>query len=315
MQAHWEHQLITLAGALNQPAYGHARAEATLCHEMVDAFAKCAEVAREHSKSFYMATSLLPSDKRAAVRVLYAFCRTVDDIVDESTGDDREHMLAYWRDVVNGHRPADPTDAVAKAWLHVLHNYHIPARYALQLIDGVARDLNQNRYETFEDLSTYCYGVASTVGLMSMYIIGFHSPEALRYAINLGVALQLTNILRDVGEDARNGRIYLPAKELREFGISEADLLTGKVTPQWIEFMKFQIFRVRDIYSDAELGIPFLNGDGQVAVAAASRFYRGILDVIERNGFNVFTNRASLGTVGKLVLVPGLMFSAIRSRI
>jgi len=309
MQAHWEHQLITLAGSFHQPEVGHQTNLGVLCDDMASAFSLCADVAREHSKSFYMATGLLPREKREAVRVLYAFCRTVDDIVDESTGEDREHQLAYWRQVVSAERAPLPGDPIAKAWLHVLHAYHIPSRYALQLIDGVARDLNQNCYETFEDLSTYCYGVASTVGLMSMYIIGFTSPEALRYAINLGVALQLTNILRDVGEDARNGRIYLPAKELREFGISEAELASGDINTRWVEFMKYQIFRVRDIYTESEKGIPFLHRDGQIAVAAASSFYKGILDVIEGNGFDVFTRRASLGAIGKLSKIPNLVWN------
>lgn len=307
MQAHWEHQLITLAGSFHTPAKPTTWHASQPSFEMGMAFDICAAVAKEHSKSFFMATALLPQEKREAVRVLYAFCRIVDDIVDESTAEDRDVQLAYWRSVVAGLRAPEDGDMIAKAWLYIMRKHHIPARYALQLIDGVARDLGQVRYETFEDLSTYCYGVASTVGLMSMYIIGFRSTEALRYAINLGVALQLTNILRDVGEDARNGRVYLPAQELQAFGISEAELLEGKLSPKWLEFMKYQIFRVRDIYAEAEKGIPFLEADGQLAVAAASGFYRAILDVIEENKYDVFTRRASLGALRKLAMVPSIL--------
>lgn len=167
-----------------------------------------------------------------------------------------------------------PDDLVAQAWADTRSRYHIPARYALQLIDGVARDMTQTRYKNFDDLATYCYGVASTVGLMSMYIVGFNSNEALPYAIKLGVALQLTNILRDVGEDYRNGRIYLPKDELKMFGISETDLARGVVGDKWRAFMKFQIQRTRKLYAESEKGIQFLERDGQLAIAAASTFYQ-----------------------------------------
>jgi phytoene synthase len=135
----------------------------------------------------------------------------VDDIVDEASDVEQDTQLDYWRTMVETASFAD-NDLVAVAWADTLSRYHIPRHYALQLIDGVARDLFQSRYQTFEELATYCYGVASTVGLMSMYIIGFDSSEAVPYAIKLGVALQMTNILRDIGEDYRNGRLYLPRK-------------------------------------------------------------------------------------------------------
>ena len=308
MQAHWEHQLITLAGTFHLPVHSSALASRSTSPEMLRAYELCAQAAKIGSKSFYMATSLLPAEKRDAVRVLYAFCRTVDDIVDGEREGNKGQQLTYWRNVVHGFIPPAQDDPIAMAWVDVLSAFHIPARYAEQLIDGVARDMVQTRYETFEDLSTYCYGVASTVGLMSMYIIGFRSTEALRYAINLGVALQLTNILRDVGEDLRNGRVYLPTKDLRDFGITAQDLADGKVTPRWIEFMKYQIFRVRDIYAEADQGIRYLNEDGQLAVAAASNFYSGILDQIEANGYDVFSRRASLSAWGKIKRVPALMW-------
>jgi phytoene synthase len=313
MHAHWENILISLAGSMLPPIANPVSVYRRDEYGVLNlAFSQCAEVARQHSRSFYLATSLLPVEKRDAVRVLYAFCRTVDDIVDEGSGEDREAQLSYWREVVSGDTAPLEDDLIARAWAHVLNCYNIPPRYALQLIDGVARDLTQNRYETFEDLSTYCYGVASTVGLMSMYIIGFKSAEALRYAINLGVALQLTNILRDVGEDQRNGRIYLPLTELRSFGISENELASGAITPKWVEFMKYQIFRVREIYAESEKGIAYLEKDGQAAVAAASGFYRGILDVIEANKFDVFTKRASLNAFEKISRIPLILFQLIQ---
>jgi phytoene synthase len=197
-------------------------------------------------------------------------------------------------------------DLVAAAWADTLSRYHIPRHYALQLIDGVARDLSQSRYQTFDELATYCYGVASTVGLMSMYIIGFKSNEAVPYAIKLGVALQMTNILRDVGEDYRNGRLYLPREELAFHGIHESDVAQGRITDQWRQFMKFQIERTRQLYEESWAGVKMLEREGQLAIGAASVFYQGILNEIEKNDYNVFTRRASLSGIEKVSRIPSL---------
>ena len=153
------------------------------------------------------------------------------------------------------------------AWSHARSVYRIPQRYAEQLIDGVARDLRQTRYQTFDELAEYSYGVASTVGLMSMHIVGFRGPEAIPYAVKLGVALQLTNILRDVGEDYRSGRVYLPQAELATFGITEDQIAAGRVDDRWREFMRFQISRNRVLYKEAWPGIAMLDRDGRFAIA------------------------------------------------
>ena len=252
MQAHanWESQLIALAGQIPhtsvRPFFSYWAGDA----QMQAAYRRAAKITREHSKSFFLASSLLPEEKRSAVRALYAFCRTVDDVVDEvESKKDRDFELDYWRNIVQT-ASYSTDDLVASAWADTLTRYHIPRHYALQLIDGVARDLSQNRYQTFDDLATYCYGVASTVGLMSMYIVGFKGHDAVPYAIKLGVALQMTNILRDVGEDYRNGRIYLPREELVFYGIQESDIAEGKVTDRWRQFMKFQIDRTRQLYAE-----------------------------------------------------------------
>jgi phytoene synthase len=237
---------------------------------------------------------------------LYAFCRTVDDIVDESTVIGRDVELDYWRGLSQGVLHPRPDDLVGQAWVDTRSRYHIPPHYALQLVDGVSRDLDAVRYQTFDDLTTYCYGVASTVGLMSMYIVGFKSAEAVPYAIKLGVALQMTNILRDVGEDFRNGRIYLPQEDLTAYSIRESDLASGIVDNKWREFMKFQISRNRKLYEEAANGIKFLERDGQLAIGAASDFYQGILETIEANGYNVFSKRASLNAWGKVSRIPRL---------
>ncbi|HXF85664.1 MAG TPA: squalene/phytoene synthase family protein [Anaerolineales bacterium] len=304
-QANWENQLLALAGNIQhphrRPFFSYWAGDASLR----TAYRQAERITAEHSKSFYLASALLPEEKRSAVRALYAFCRTVDDIVDEAAEDDRESQLDYWREVTKtASAPTD--DLVALAWADTLARYHIPRHYALQLIDGVARDLTQSRYQTFDELATYCYGVASTVGLMSMYIVGFKSNDAVPYAIKLGVALQMTNILRDVGEDYRNGRLYLPREELVFYGIREQDIAEGRVTDNWRQFMKFQIERTRQIYAESWAGVKMLEREGQLAIGAASVFYQGILDEIEKNDYDVFTKRASLSAWEKLRRVPSL---------
>jgi phytoene synthase len=305
MQTRWENQLLDLAGNIQHPStrpfFSYWAGDVAL----QKAYKYAEVVTAEHSKSFHFASGLLPEEKRSAVRALYAFCRTVDDIVDESNDDERESRLVYWRMMINCGSFED-NDLVAAAWADTIARYHIPRHYALQLIDGVNRDLLQLRYQTFDELATYCYGVASTVGLMSMYIVGFENNDAVPYAIKLGVALQMTNILRDVGEDYRNGRLYLPREELTLYGIREQDIAEGRITDNWRQFMKFQIERIRQLYAESWDGVKLLEREGQLAIGAASIFYQGILDEIEKNDYDVFAQRASLSALGKVSRIPAL---------
>ena len=305
VHANWENQLLALAGNVSHPQtrpfFSYWAGDVSLRQ----AYKQAEKITAEHSKSFYFASGLLPEEKRSAVRALYAFCRTVDDIVDESSDEERESRLDYWRAMVESASFAEK-DLIAVAWADTLTRYHIPRHYALQLIDGVARDLIQARYQTFDELATYCYGVASTVGLMSMFIVGFASSEAVPYAIKLGVALQMTNILRDVGEDYGNGRLYLPREELAFYGVQETDIAQGRLTDNWRQLMKFQIERTRQLYAESWSGVKMLEREGQLAIGAASVFYQGILDEIEKNDFDVFTRRASLNTFAKVSRIPSL---------
>jgi phytoene synthase len=308
----WESPLLTLAQEAwhsREPASPVAvRDEEVLEH----AYAHCQDLTAFHSRSFYLASSLLPADKQRAVRALYAFCRTADDLVDQPT-DDPQTALANWRErVLDSHPPVD--DPVAIAWADTRSQYQIPSGYSEQLLAGVARDLEQTRYQTFDDLVTYAYGVASTVGLMSMHIIGFLDSKAISYAIKLGVALQITNILRDVGEDWQKGRVYLPQDELALFGISEDDLDKGRVNNRWRAFMRFQITRNRQLYDEAWPGITLLNKDGRFAIAAAAELYRGILDDIEAHDYDVFQRRAYVSTWGKLRKLPGIWWRSKRQQ-
>jgi len=306
VQANWENQLLALAGNVphphTRPFFSYWAGDVSLRK----AYKQAERITAQHSKSFYFASGLLPEEKRSAVRALYAFCRTVDDIVDESSDIERDARLDYWRGMMETASFADH-DLIAAAWADTLTRYHIPRHYALQLIDGVARDLSQVRYQTFDELATYCYGVASTVGLMSMYIVGFMDNRAVPYAIKLGVALQMTNILRDVGEDYRNGRLYLPREELAFYGIQESDIADGRISDNWRQFMKFQIERTRQLYEDSWDGVKMLEREGQLAIGAASVFYQGILDEIERNDYDVFTQRASLSAWDKVSRLPTLI--------
>jgi len=268
------------------------------------AYALCDGVTAEHSKTFYAATSLLPREKCRAVRALYAFCRVSDNIVDGATSD-AAHALAAWGKRAFSSYPPE-SDLVAIAWTDARMRYCIPHRYAEQLIDGVARDLHQTRYQTFDELTAYAYGVASTVGLMSMHIIGYADARALPYAIKLGVALQITNILRDVGEDWNAGRVYLPQHDLARFGLSDADIARGIVDERWRALMRFEIARNRQLYAEAMPGIRLLHRDGRLAVTAAAELYRAILSDIDAHDYNVFTRRAHINTFHKLSKLPGI---------
>lgn len=268
------------------------------------AYEHCARLTSVHSRSFHLASGLLPAAKRRAARALYAFCRVSDDIVDESR-EDAALKLESWRSRILAPSPS-ADDLVSLAWHHASAHYNVPPQYAEQLLDGVARDLQQQRYETFAELATYCYGVASTVGLMSMHIVGFSGPEAIPYAVKLGVALQMTNILRDVGEDWRAGRLYLPREELAAFDLTDDDLAHGCVDDRWRRFMRFQIHRNRRLYEEAWPGIGLLNPDGRLAIAVAAGVYRAILSDVEKHDYDVFRRRAHVTTWGKLRLLPGL---------
>ena len=271
---------------------------------LAQAYQYCVNLTNQHSKTFYMASALLPVDQRQAVRGLYAFCRVSDDLVDEG-GPNRLQELDTWRQhSLSEHPPLN--DKVALAWADTRASYNIPQMYAEQLLDGVASDLTKTRYETFTELTDYCYSVASTVGLMSMHIIGYESEEAIPYAVKLGVALQLTNILRDVAEDWENGRIYLPLEELTFFGLTEDDIEAGIVDGRWRRFMKFQISRVRQLYKEALPGIGLLNKQGRFAIAAAAELYQAILSDIEAHDYDVFSRRAHITKWEKLRRLPGI---------
>ena len=310
LQHAWERTLLDLA---QEALHGDAPATSVTFDQalLAQAYQHCEAITAVNSRSFHLASRLLPAEKRSAARALYAFCRFSDDIVDRAQGDAQERLATWRRHATSAHPPLD--DLVAIAWADARLRFNVPLRYAEQLIDGVGREFHPVRYTTFEQLAAYCYGVASTVGLMSMHIIGFAGPEAIPYAIKLGVALQMTNILRDVGEDWRAGRLYLPLDELEHFALTEDDVAAGVVSERWRSFMHFQIDRNRRLYDEATLGIGLLNRDGRFAIGAAAELYRGILDGIERNEYDNFQQRAFVSTGRKVRMLPGIWWRSQRA--
>ncbi len=282
-----------------------------------EAYEYCRQVTRRASKTFYWGSAFLPFVKRRAIWAIYALCRVVDDIVDEgydpialrpghlSGADTPGKALDYWRrslERIYQGREADD-HPVQRAWRDMLTCYPVPLQPVLDLLDGVEMDLTCNRYRTFDELYVYCYRVAGTVGLLTSPIFGYQKEEALTYAADLGVALQLTNILRDVGEDARRDRIYLPLEEMERFGYSEDDLLDGVINDTFCDLIRFQMARADDYYQRALPGIALLSSDCRLAVRLSSILYHSILDRIRLNNFNVFTRRASVPLQTKLVTV------------
>lgn len=307
----WEHRLLSRAYAPLENLILAEAIEANQNH-LQQAYAYCTAVTATHSRTFYLASALLPATERQAIRALYAFCRVSDDLIDRERGQ-RQQKFQQWRQQIFHPHPTD-ADPVVLAWADTRARYAIPQQYSEQLLDGVARDLSYARYETFTDLAEYCYGVASTVGLMSMHITGFSGSEAIPYAVKLGVALQLTNILRDVAEDWAHGRCYLPQDELADFGLTEADIAGKRNDRRWRAFMQFQLARTRQLYAEALPGIGLLHRQGRFAVAAAAELYRGILEDIEAHEYDVFTRRAHLDGRGKLKRLPGIWWRSQTNR-
>jgi len=286
------------------------------------AYDYCRRVTQRASKTFYWGSMFLPPPKRRAVWAVYAFCRVVDDIVDEAIGAQRpsaghlsgssapEEELEYWRRSLERiyERGGSDDGPIQLAWSDMLKAYEVPLEPALELLQGVTMDLSVFRYETFEELYVYCYRVAGTVGLLTSPIFGYHDEAVLAHAVDLGVALQLTNILRDIGEDSRRGRIYLPQDEMRRFGYSEAELMAGVINDSFRELVHFQMARADEYYQRAQPGVSMLQADCRLAVRLSSSLYRHILDRIRLNNYNVFTKRASVPLKTKLATVPQYWF-------
>ncbi len=267
----------------------------------------CERVVRSHARTFTLASYFLPVDKRRAAFALYAFCRVADDMVDAAGESDTEIVareLADYERQLAAALAGRPRDAIFREIAWVVDRYRVPTSVLRELLAGVARDLRPTRYESWPELALYCEGVASTVGEMCTHVFGVSGgtpvrARALRYARTLGIAMQLTNILRDVGEDAGRGRCYLPEEDLATFGLTRHDILAGDGQlardARWRALMAFEIKRARALYDAAIPGIALLAPDAQRCASACARGYAGILGAIEANGYDTVSARARLG--------------------
>lgn len=266
------------------------------------------QVIRAHSKTFYFATGLLPQAQRQGIRALYGFCRSTDDLVDTvgSTGA-RLEDVEKWH-ILTAQPVEVQTNPILYTWARVRQAYAVDRKYERELINGVARDIRFKFYQTWSELEHYCYAVASTVGLLSIPIIGLAPgvsfEQAAPYAVQLGIALQLTNILRDVGEDARSGRVYFPQEDLDRFDLTFDDIYHQVYDGRFISLMRFEIERARKIYRQALPGILLLSPAARPAVGAAALLYRAILDEIERIDYQVHLRRAHTSGLKKLAMLP-----------
>jgi phytoene synthase len=261
----------------------------------------CQEKTAASGSSFYYSFRFLDRPRRQAITALYAFCREVDDAVDECADPDVARMkLAWWRGEVAALYAGRPTHPVTQALATALLRYALPQEQLLEIIDGMAMDLDTVRYADFRALHLYCYRVASVVGLLAAEIFGYGDRHTLKYAHDLGLAFQLTNIIRDVGEDARRGRIYLPLDELQHHGVSEEEILRCRHSDRFAALMDFQARRARDYYARAMAQLPAADRARQRPGLVMAAIYRTILEEIAKDGFRVLDRRLSLPPLRKL---------------
>jgi len=272
--------------------------------DLTAAYEYCQALTKREAKNFYYGFMLLPERQRRAIYAAYAFARICDDIVDRDLPtDEASRQLAAYRRSFDRCLNGQPEGPVFQALRHVVDSFSIPPEYFYDLIEGVKIDLTTRRYQTFDELKRYCYLVASTVGLISIEIFGYAGEEtARRHAADLGVALQLTNILRDIHEDAGRGRVYLPQNELARFGYTEEELLAGRATPAFQRLLAFQIERARRYYADGRRLLPYLPRRARACVGVMAGIYSSILSDIEREPDVVFRRRVSLSAGQKLAL-------------
>jgi len=261
----------------------------------------CHQKAAQSGSSFYYSFMFLPPERRRAITALYAFCREVDDVVDEIADPDVARIkLAWWRREIGAVFTGVPQHPVALALKPIVTAYRLPVEHFQTVIDGMAMDLERSRYLDFAELERYCHCVAGVVGLMSAEIFGYENPATRQYARDLGIAFQLTNIIRDVGEDARRGRIYLPQDELAQRGVTAASLLKREGSPELVALMSDQVARARVWYARALDALPGEDRRAQRPGLIMAAIYRALLDEIERDHYRVLDRRIALTPLRKL---------------
>ncbi len=296
-----------------------APSASTALPSLEQAYEDCRRETAEWAKTFYLGTLLMPPAKRRAIWAIYVWCRRTDELMDSPEAQARPvaelaERLDRWERRTRALFAGDVRDGLDLVMRDTLERYPQPIQPYLDMIEGMRMDLQKHRYANFAELELYCYRVAGTVGLMTQEVMGVDAaytsapwserPDTSEAAVALGIANQLTNILRDVGEDRGRGRIYLPLDELARFGYSEAELMAGVVNDNWRALMRFQLERAREWFARSESGVRWLAPDARWPVWASLRLYRGILDVIEQHGYDVFNHRAYVPRAGKLLDLP-----------
>ncbi len=271
------------------------------------AFEYARKLTAYHSKSFYFSARLLPKEQRWATFALYGFCRYCDNLIDiprqRTEAEILRELQRLTEELKVAYNTSESQHPIIRAFIIVAKAFGIPIEYPRDLLKGVAMDIQKARYQTFDELSIFCYRVAAVVGLMMTYILGYKEEDAFAYAEKLGTAMQLTNILRDVKEDKDMGRIYIPQTDLAQFRVIEQDIFNEKMTPQLAELIKFQVERADQYYTEAMPGIRFLKTESQYAIYSAAKIYRGILRKIEEHDYNPFLSRVFVPSTQKIKIV------------
>lgn len=261
------------------------------------------KLTKESNTNFYYSFFSLPAEKRKALYAIYALCRSLDDVTDESPGrSEAPEALLKWRTEILNMYEGTPSHPLTVALKPYIEWYSIPQKYFLELIKGVEMDLTKNRYNTFDELHKYCYRVASVVGLICAEVFGYQNAVTLGYAVDLGIALQLTNILRDIKADAAHGRIYLPLEDLRRFGYAEEDLFSSRYNPAFVEMMRFETARAWSYYKRAGETLPREDRKAMVAAEIMRAIYSTLLRKIEVSNYNVFSSPPKLSKPYKLYI-------------
>ena len=266
------------------------------------------KITKESKTNFLYSFSLLPAEKNEAINTIYAFCRKTDDIVDDesTTIEDRFHKLCLWRDEFEKALNGNTEHALLEQVVKIINKFAIPVKPFYDLIEGMEMDLKKSRYKTFEELYDYCYRAAATVGLMSIEIFGYRNKNTKEFAVNLGVAMQLTNILRDVKKDTERGRIYIPEEDLIRFGYDENELLDNKYNNPFIELMKFESNRAKEYYKKADDLLSKEDKGLMFPARIMEYIYFNILKKIESMNYNVFGKVAKISRIRKLLITFGI---------
>ena len=288
--------------------------------ELRASYAECKRLNSLHGKTYYLATLLLPASKRPFVHALYGFARYADEIVDDLastlTAQEKAEVLRAWSsDVLRGLETGKSSDLVGRALIDTVQRFDIPHQHFVDFLHSMEMDLTVTQYQTFDDLYEYVYGSAAVIGLQMVPILGGDTVNSLEAAKNLGVAFQLANFIRDVGEDLDRGRVYLPLQELAEHGVTRQMLETRKLTPEIISALKFQIARVRQLQKAAEPGIALLDKTSQPCIRAASELYCGIVDEVEKIGYDIFNKRAKTSTARRARVAFAAYIRAVAARL